>query len=85
MRYIAFLIAMMFVNQYGFSQLNPKDTVRNKSMIILRPVTIQQDHYSKHMGYMCKKELQLQKLAKLPLYVRLGSLAYCNQLEGKSH
>jgi hypothetical protein len=39
--------------------------------------------YSNHTGYFCKKELQLERVTRLPLRIRLGSVAYTDKLEGK--
>jgi hypothetical protein len=44
---------------------------------------IPSNYYTSCFGFVCKKELQMQKRLKLPIYFRLGSLAYCNKLEGK--
>jgi hypothetical protein len=35
------------------------------------------------LGFFCKEELVIQKTLRLPLFFRLGSLDYCNKLEGK--
>jgi hypothetical protein len=40
-------------------------------------------YYTQHLGYFCKKELQLQKVLALPVYFRLGSKDYVDYLEGK--
>ena len=45
--------------------------------------TIAQNYYTQHFGFVCKKELKLQKVIKVPLYIRLGSLQQCNYMEGK--
>ena len=46
-------------------------------------IMIEPDYYTRHFGYFCKKEWQLEKITTIPLRVRLGSLDYVNRLEGK--
>ena len=41
------------------------------------------NYYTQHFGIMCKKELALEKVTKIPFRFRLGSLQQCNYLEGK--
>ncbi|HZE83960.1 MAG TPA: hypothetical protein VE035_06595 [Puia sp.] len=47
----------------------------------LRPLT--DDYYTRHFGFFCQKELRIEKSTHIPLRFRLGSLDYCNMLEGK--
>ncbi|MBI2274590.1 MAG: hypothetical protein HYU70_12390 [Bacteroidetes bacterium] len=54
------------------------DSLRNIPLRLLP-----QDYYSNHLGFFCKKELQIEKLTRIPFRVRLGSLDYVNTLEGK--
>ena len=49
--------------------------------LFLSPVPA--DRVVTHFGFFCKTELELEKTIHLPLRLRLGSLEYCNQLEGK--
>jgi hypothetical protein len=61
---------------------------RSTSIGALRRINIQSavipaDRVVTHFGFFCKRELELEKMIRLPLRFRLGSLDYCNQLEGK--
>jgi len=44
---------------------------------------LEMDYYTRHFGFFCKQELQLEKAVHIPLRFRLGSLDECNRLEGK--
>lgn len=54
------------------------DSLRNTTFRLLP-----EDYYSKNLSFFCKKELQIEKITKVPLRFRLGSLDHVNQLEGK--
>lgn len=57
----------------------PKDTSK---MLNLR--VLSSNYYSNTMGFFCKKELQLEKTIKFPVKFRLGSVTYCDAVEGKN-
>lgn len=54
------------------------DSLRNSGFRLLP-----EDYYSKNLSFFCKKELQIEKLTKVPFRFRLGSLDHVNLLEGK--
>jgi len=43
------------------------------------------NYYSSNLGFFCKKELQVQNAVKVPLRFRLGSVSYCDAMEGKNN
>ncbi len=58
----------------------------HKPAISLNPVpyfVISSDHYAQSFGFFCKKELQFEKATKVPFKFRLGSVPYCDWMEGK--
>jgi hypothetical protein len=42
-----------------------------------------QNFYSQGLGFFCRKEIQLQKVTSLPVYIRLGSKDYVDYMERK--
>ncbi|HEV7332195.1 MAG TPA: hypothetical protein VGN63_14255 [Flavisolibacter sp.] len=53
---------------------------------LLKPVFIRvlpQNFYNKELSFFCQKELQLQKLTSLPVFIRLGAKDYVDFLEKK--
>jgi hypothetical protein len=59
-----------------------KTTNENKPIISTTPI-ISSNFYTQNFGFFCKKELQLEKITKIPFKFRLGSVQQCDWMEGK--
>ena len=91
-----FIFCMIFVANTAFAQqlsLQPAST-KGFSKIYPAPFSTTFYHdgekagvspkfYVNNLGFFCKQELKLQAVTKLPLFFRLGSLQYCDRMEGK--
>jgi hypothetical protein len=44
---------------------------------------ISANFYTQNFGFFCKKELQVEKITKVPFKFRLGSVQQCDWMEGK--
>lgn len=79
---------------FFFSVLFLINAGKAASQLRLAPVTGQggnvfsirvlpQNFYNQQLSFVCKKEVQLQKLTKLPIYIRVGAKDYVDYLEKK--
>ena len=39
--------------------------------------------YTNNLGFICKQELKFEAITRIPLKIRLGSVQYCDKMEGK--
>ena len=77
-------LLLMLNSTKALSQLHlkPKKDSLNKT---LRCFVLPPNFYTMKMGYLCKKELQLQKRTSLPVFIRLGSKDYVDRMERKAN
>ena len=47
------------------------------------PITIPANLSAQHLPFFCDKEYKLEKRTKIPFRFRLGSVEYCDKMEGK--
>jgi hypothetical protein len=64
-----------------------RPVVKQSVILITQPKlaqkTIAFNSYKPVLGWFCYREIEIQKALKLPLFIRLGSKAYVDYLEGK--
>ena len=65
----------------GFPKKSPVISVQPGIYAVLPLVS--SNFYTQNFGFFCKKELQLEKLTKVPFKFRLGSVQQCDWMEGK--
>jgi len=88
---IIIVLALTFFSKNIYSQslsrIQEIKTVRlhiDSSLIPWKANTIiSKDAYVKNLAFFCRQELRIEKALRVPLRFRVGSLAYCNFLEGK--
>ena len=56
-----------------------------RSLNVLPVKTLPQNFYTSQIGFFCTKELQVEKLTKIPFRFRLGSVQYTDGMEGKNN
>ena len=56
-----------------------KDSVKTVPIFMLTS-----NYYTTNIGFFCKKEIGLEKTIKFPVKFRLGSVPYCDAMEGKT-
>jgi hypothetical protein len=79
---VVFIMLFTLITLKSTAQVNLKkapDSVEKNISLKLLP----QNFYTKCIGYFCKKEIQLQKITTLPIFIRLGSKEYVDYLERK--
>ena len=64
----------------------PKQPITSWELDSLKKIPLRvlaADYYSSNLPFFCKKELQVQKITKMPIKLRVGSVEEVDRLEGK--
>ena len=93
---IILILCMVFGVSVAFSQDNGLKTNVDRAFKTFYSMYGKQDYlqvnkikvlppsfYSDHLGFFCKQELKIQAVTILPIKIRLGSVSYCDWMEGK--
>jgi hypothetical protein len=87
MKLLLFSLFFTFYAFSSYSQFAPKPhytfskIIQPASLVHLSPLP--SNYYTQNLGFFCKKEIALEKATRIPFKFRLGSIDYCNYLEGK--
>lgn len=56
---------------------------KNLPVILKNRAVVSPDYYARQLGFFCRQEIKLDKVARFGFRFRLGSVAQCDMLEGK--
>jgi hypothetical protein len=93
-----FIFCMIFVVKSGSAQENKLQPATVKAFThttlfstfptkfhIVEKTVVDPLFYVNNLGFFCKQELKLQAVTRVPLKFRLGSVQYCDRMEGKKN
>ena len=93
-----FIFCMIFVANSGAAQQNmlqsptvkgftPGTSALTFPMYIknVEKTIVDPRFYINNLGFFCKQELKFQAVTRVPIKFRLGSVQYCDRMEGKKN
>ncbi|TKK68850.1 hypothetical protein FC093_09135 [Ilyomonas limi] len=90
---IPVLFLLPFFTAISVQAQRNEDSIINKKLIfaptparpvITLPATFPANLSTQYLSFFCDKEYKLEKWTKIPFRFRLGSVEYCDKMEGKN-
>ena len=78
-----FIGSVVFLGSFHISAAQFSSSVAKDTVPFTNIKTVPPQFYTQHLSFFCQKERQLQKVTRLPLYIRLGNKEYVDYLEQK--
>lgn len=74
-------------NSFTFNEFRPYKpncfSIRNSENSV--KLVVPGNFYTKNLSFFCRQEIRFEAKTRFPLKFRLGTLAYCDWLEGKRY
>jgi hypothetical protein len=82
---VAFCQKIIYLTQNQPPVIPAKSHVFSLRHTVSSPFIIPGDFSTRQLGFFCKNEIRFETATKIPLKFRLGSLPFCNWMEGKKN